>query len=126
MIEEALIVGVFASGVRMSIPILFGALGENIAERSGVLNLGVEGMMLLGAFSGFMGTYLTGNIVVGLLMAMGGAAALAALMAFLSVTIRTNQLAAGLAVWLLGVGLARPFIQTVFWGCNNRSQYTFF
>ena len=91
MIEEALIVGVFASGVRMSIPILFAALGENIAERSGVLNLGVEGMMLLGAFSGFMGTYLTGNIVVGLLMAMGGAAALAALMAFLSVTIRTNQ-----------------------------------
>ena len=84
----------------------FAALGENIAERSGVLNLGVEGMMLLGAFSGFMGTYLTGNIVVGLLMAMGGAAASAALMAFLSVTIRTNQLAAGLAVWLLGVGLA--------------------
>ena len=126
LIEEALIVGVFASGVRMSIPILFAALGENIAERSGVLNLGVEGMMLLGAFSGFMGTYLTGNIVVGLLMAMGGAAALAALMAFLSVTIRTNQLAAGLAVWLLGVGLAASFIQTVFWRCNDRSQYTFF
>ena len=92
VIEEALVVGIFASGVRMSIPILFAALGENIAERSGVLNLGVEGMMLIGAFSGFMGTYLTGNIVIGLLMAMGGAG-ISALMAFLSVTIRTNQLA---------------------------------
>jgi general nucleoside transport system permease protein len=106
MIEEALIIGVVASGVRMSIPILFAALGECIAERSGVLNLGVEGMMIIGAFAGFMGTYLTGNIAIGLLMAMGGAAVLASLMAFLSVTIRTNQLAAGLAIWLLGVGLA--------------------
>jgi ABC-type uncharacterized transport system permease subunit len=106
MIEEALIIGVVASGVRMSIPILFAALGECIAERSGVLNLGVEGMMIIGAFTGFMGTYLTGNIAIGLLMAMGGAAVLASLMAFLSVTIRTNQLAAGLAIWLLGVGLA--------------------
>jgi general nucleoside transport system permease protein len=106
MIEEALIIGVVASGIRMSIPILFAALGECIAERSGVLNLGVEGMMIIGAFAGFMGTYLTGNIAIGLLMAMGGAAVLASLMAFLSVTIRTNQLAAGLAIWLLGVGLA--------------------
>ena len=72
MIEEALIIGVVASGVRMSVPILFAALGECITERSGVLNLGVEGMMIIGAFAGFMGTYLTGNIAIGLLMAMGG------------------------------------------------------
>ena len=45
----------------MSTPILFATLGESIAERSGVLNLGIEGMMLIGAFAGFMGTYLTGE-----------------------------------------------------------------
>ena len=114
MIENALIIGIFASGIRMSIPILFAALGENIAERSGVLNLGVEGIMLIGAFSGFIGTYITGNIFFGLVMAIGGGAVMAALMALLSVTIRTNQLAAGLAVWLLGAGLAALLYRLAF------------
>src|SRR3712207_4446012 len=104
---EAIIIGVLASGIRLSTPILFAALGEKIAERSGVLNLGIEGMMLIGAFAGFMGTYLTGgNFVVGILMALGAAAALAMLKGFMSITIKTNQLAAGLAIWLLGTGLA--------------------
>jgi ABC-type uncharacterized transport system permease subunit len=104
---EAIIVGVLASGIRLSTPILFAALGEKIAERSGVLNLGIEGMMLIGAFAGFMGTYLTGgNYVVGILAALAAAAALAMLKGFMSVTIKTNQLAAGLAIWLLGTGLA--------------------
>jgi len=71
MIETAVFaMGIVASGVRLSIPILFAALGEQIAERSGVLNLGVEGMMLMGAFTGFIGTYLTGNIFIGLALAM--------------------------------------------------------
>lgn len=104
---EAIIIGVLASGVRLSTPILFAALGESIAERSGVLNLGIEGMMLIGAFAGFMGTYLTGgNYVAGILMALAAAAGLAVLKGFMSITIKTNQLAAGLAIWLLGTGLA--------------------
>lgn len=104
---EAIIFGVLASGIRLSTPILFAALGEKIAERSGVLNLGIEGMMLIGAFAGFMGTYLTdGNYVVGILMALAAAAGLAILKGFMSITIKTNQLAAGLAIWLLGTGLA--------------------
>ena len=90
---EAIIIGVLASGIRLSTPILFAALGESIAERSGVLNLGIEGMMLIGAFAGFMGTYLTGgNYVVGILMALGAAAGLAMLMGLMSITIKTNQL----------------------------------
>lgn len=112
--EEAIIIGIIVSGIRLSIPILFAALGEKIAERSGVLNLGVEGMMLIGAFTGFMGTYLTGNYVVGILMAIVGAAALAILMGFMSITIRTNQLAAGLAIWLLGTGLAALLYRLAF------------
>ena len=100
------IVGIVASGIRMSTPSLFAALGENIAERSGVLNLGVEGMMLIGAFAGFIGTFVTGNVIIGIFVALSGPMVMAALMAFLSVSLRTNQLVAGLAIWLLGVGLA--------------------
>lgn len=70
--------------------------------------------MLIGAFTGFMGTYLTGNYVVGILMAIVGAAALAILMGFMSITIRTNQLAAGLAIWLLGTGLAALLYRLAF------------
>jgi simple sugar transport system permease protein len=111
---EAVIVGVIASGIRLSAPILFAALGEKIAERSGILNLGIEGMMLIGAFAGFMGVYFTGNYVVGILMAMAAAASLAVLKGFMSITIRTNQLAAGLAIWLLGTGLAALLYRLAF------------
>src|SRR5213593_224315 len=102
---EAVIIGIIASGIRLATPVLFAGLGEKIAERSGILNLGLEGMMLMGAFGGFIGTYFTGNVLIGLLLAISGPALMAALMAFMSVTLRTNQLVAGLAIWLLGVGL---------------------
>lgn len=111
---EALVIGIIASGIRLSAPILFAALGEKIAERSGVINLGVEGMMLIGAFSGFMGTYITGNYVVGIVMAMASAALLAVLKGFMSISLRTNQLAAGLAIWLLGTGLAALLYRLAF------------
>ena len=61
MIEIAVIVTLLASGLGLSTPLLFAALGEKIAERAGVLNLGVEGMMIMGAFAGFMGAFITGK-----------------------------------------------------------------
>ena len=67
-------------------------------------------MMLIGAFAGFIGTFVTGNVIIGILFAISGPMVMAALMAFLSVSLRTNQLVAGLAIWLLGVGLAVCFI----------------
>ena len=102
------------SGLRLSTPVIYAALGETIAERSGVLNLGLEGMMLMGAFGGFIGTYFTGNVFVGLLLAITGPALMAALMAFMSITLRTNQLVAGLAIWLLGVGLTALLFRLTF------------
>ena len=98
MIEIAVIVTLLASGLGLSTPLLFAALGEKIAERAGVLNLGVEGMMIMGAFAGFMGAFITENIAVGFLFAILTGAVMAGLMAFLNVTLRTNQLVAGLAV----------------------------
>jgi simple sugar transport system permease protein len=113
-VELAFVVGIVASGIRLSTPVLFAALGENIAERSGVLNLGLEGMMLMGAFAGFIGTYFTGNVFIGLLLAIIGPTIMATLMAFLSVNLRTNQLVAGLAIWLLGVGLTALLYRLIF------------
>ena len=106
VIEIAVIVTLLASGLGLSTPLLFAALGEKIAERAGVLNLGVEGMMIMGAFAGFMGAYISGNIAIGFLFGILTGAVMASLMAFLNVTLRTNQLVAGLAVWLLGLGLS--------------------
>lgn len=87
-------------------PLLWASLGEIYAERSGVVNLGVEGMMILGAFFAFAAAYTTGNPVFGLLLAgvVGGLAAL--IHAFVSITLRANQYVSGLALAMFGLGLA--------------------
>lgn len=87
-------------------PLLWGSLGEIYAERSGVVNLGMEGMMILGAFFAFATAQTTGSPIAGLLAAaaVGGVAAL--LHAFVSITLRANQYVSGLALSMLGLGLA--------------------
>ena len=86
-------------------PLLLGTLGEIYTERSGILNLGVEGMMILGAFTGFVTTFVTGNPWIGFLMGalVGGAASL--IHAFLSINLRVIQVVSGLALTLFGLGL---------------------
>ena len=89
-----------------STPLLWAALGEIYAERSGVVNLGLEGMMILGAIMGFIVDQATGSAWLGL-MAAASAGGLAALLhAFISVTLRANQYVSGLALTILGLGLA--------------------
>jgi simple sugar transport system permease protein len=87
-------------------PLLYGTLGEVTAERSGVLNLGVEGMMIVGAVAGFGVTHTTGNVWLGVAAAalMGGLLAL--IHAFASITLRVNQVISGLALTMLGQGLS--------------------
>jgi simple sugar transport system permease protein len=87
-------------------PFLLAALGELVVERSGVLNLGVEGMMIMGAVAGFGGAFLTQNPWVGIVTSMLAGMAMALLFAFLSITLVTNQVATGLALTLLGLGLS--------------------
>jgi simple sugar transport system permease protein len=86
-------------------PLLLGTLGEIYTERSGILNLGVEGMMVLGAFVGFVTAFVTKNPWLGFIMGglVGGAAAL--MHAFLSITLRVIQVVSGLALTLFGLGL---------------------
>lgn len=85
-------------------PLLIAALGELVAERSGVLNLGVEGMMVMGAVTGFAVAYTTGNAWLGMFAAILAGAALALLFAFLTLTLVANQVATGLALTILGLG----------------------
>lgn len=95
-----------ASTAGAATPLILASLGELVTERSGVLNLGVEGMMLVGAVTGFAVTLNTGHVSLGLLAAMAAAMATALIFAFLVLTLQTNQAATGLALTLFGIGLS--------------------
>jgi general nucleoside transport system permease protein len=87
-------------------PFLLAALGELVVERSGVLNLGVEGMMIMGAVAGFGGAFLTQNPWVGIITSILAGMLMALIFGFLVITLVTNQVATGLALTLLGLGLS--------------------
>jgi general nucleoside transport system permease protein len=87
-------------------PLLLAALGELVSERSGVLNLGVEGMMVMGAVCGFGAAFVTGSPLLGALAAIAAGMGMALLFAVLTLTLVANQVATGLALTLLGLGLS--------------------
>jgi len=105
------IVGVLASGIRLATPYLFASIGETFGQRSGVLNLGVEGQMLLGAFAGFYVTFNTGSPWYGLLAASGVGAVMGLAMAFISVTLHAEQGISGIGVYLFGLGMSDLLFQ---------------
>ena len=100
------LVAVLAAAIPAGTAILFACLGELLSERSGVLNLGVEGMMLMGALGGVAFTIWSGNAWVGILGAILAGAAMASLHAVVTVGLRANQVVSGLALTLLGTGLS--------------------
>jgi len=92
--------------ITASTPLLLASAGELVVERSGVLNLGIEGMMIMGAACGFGGAYLTGSTLVGALCGILSGSALSAIFGFLTLGLAVNQVAAGLALTILGIGLS--------------------
>lgn len=106
MFDVELWVSILAVTVRSGTSLLYATLGEVLTERSGILNLGVEGVMIMGAVTGFAATYHSGSAVVGTLVAMVVAALLAAIHAFLTVSLRADQTVSGLALSIFGSGLA--------------------
>lgn len=96
----------FLTIITAATPLLLAAIGELVVERSGVLNLGVEGMMVMGAVCGFGAAFLTGNPWVGVLASIIAGAAMSLLFGFLTLTLLANQVATGLALTLLGIGLS--------------------
>lgn len=104
MIEA--VVPILLAVMTAATPLLFAATGELVTEKSGVLNLGVEGMMLVGAVAGFVVTMATGSAVLGIGAAAAGGAFLALLFAVLTLGLLANQVATGLALTLFGIGLS--------------------
>ncbi|MFP8968526.1 ABC transporter permease [Pokkaliibacter sp. CJK22405] len=101
-----LISNVLFSAVRTGTPLLLVAMGELITERSGVLNLGQEGMMLMGAVIGFIAALATGNVFIGFMAGAVAGIAMSLLFGFLALTLNANQYATGLALAIFGGGLA--------------------
>lgn len=98
--------GVILTIVTASVPLLIAAMGELVSERSGVLNLGVEGMMAMGAVLGFAAAHLTGSPMIGFVAAIAGGMATAFLFGVLTLILVANQVASGLALTLFGLGLS--------------------
>ncbi len=105
----SLAAGIAESTVRLATPLLLAAMGEIVAERSGVLNLGVEGMMLAGALAGFAATVTTGSVWVGFGVGIVAGALLALLHAVLCISLKADQVVSGIMITLLGVGLTTYF-----------------
>src|SRR5512143_387296 len=85
------IVGILTSAIRLATPFLYASIGEMFAQRSGVVNLGVDGIMLVGAFAAFYATLTTGSLVLGVLAAMLAGLLMGLLMSFISVTLKAEQ-----------------------------------
>jgi len=104
--ELDLFVSILTITVRAGTSLVFATLGEIITERAGILNLGVEGMMIMGAVTAFAAAFHSGSAVVGLLVALAVGGLLALIHAFLTISLRADQTVSGLALTIFGSGLA--------------------
>ena len=105
-ISEAAVIGLFVASIQFATLLYLAALGETIAERAGVLNLGVEGMMAMGAVAGYIGGASSGSPWVGLLVGTAAGAAISLVHAVAAVGLGADQVVSGLALTILGLGLA--------------------
>ena len=107
------LLGILTSGIRLATPYLYAGIGETFGQRSGVLNLGVEGQMLVGAFAAFYVARTTGNLWLGVLAALLVGALMGLAMAFVSITLRAKQGISGIGFFLFGLGLSDLLFQTL-------------
>ncbi len=108
----AIIIGILTSAIRLATPYLYGAIGEAITELSGVVNLGVDGIMLLGAYGAFFVALNTGSLWLGLLAGSLIGALMGLLMAFISVTLKAEQGISGIGLYMFGLGLSTLLFKT--------------
>ncbi len=105
------LIGILSSGIRLATPYLYAAIGETFSQRSGVLNLGVEGQMLLGAFAAFYVSLTTGNLWLGMLAAVLVGAAMGLAMAYVTVNLQAEQGISGIGFYLFGLGMSDLLFQ---------------
>lgn len=107
-------VSLFAAALRMVTPILLAALGGAICARVGLFNVGLEGLILIGAFSAILGNYLTGSIWLALLFAIGCALLFSLLFAYMSINLQSNAIVVGIALNFLAAGITTFALRTIF------------
>ncbi len=106
MTPDLIIIGILTSGIRLATPYLYASIGETFGQRSGVLNLGVDGQMLLGAFAAFYVAFTTENLWLGLLAAVLVGALMGLAMAFVTVNLHAEQGISGIGFYLFGLGMS--------------------
>ncbi len=109
-----IIASVINLGVAMATPLALASVGEVYNERAGIINLGIEGIMLMGAFIGFHLTYISGNPLYGYLAGIAIGAILGLLLAFMTITLRVNQVIAGMGIYFFGLGLSDFLYRTIY------------
>lgn len=114
ILNTTFLVALLSASIRLTVPILFAALGGMYSERAGVNNIGLEGFMLVGAFTGVVGSYYSGSYWIGALAAIVFGVLLAAIFAFATVKVKINQIVSGVAINLLAVGLTSFFFRAIF------------
>ena len=113
-LQAAIIISVLASTIRIATPLLLAALGELVTEKAGILNLGVEGTMLMGAFISFLVANQTGSQWIGLLGGIVAGGLIGLIMAFMSSTLKVDQVVTGLSINLLGSGVSLFWYRSAF------------
>ena len=111
LFTEVVLIGILTSGIRLATPYLFASIGEMFGQRSGVYNLGVEGIMLMGAFAAFYATLTTGNLWLGLLAAIVVGGLMGVVMAVISITFQAEQGISGIGLYLFGLGMSELLFQ---------------
>jgi simple sugar transport system permease protein len=106
------------TGLLRAVPLVVAGIGEAVAERAGLLNLGIEGMMLSGCFFGFWAAYETDSLLIGMLAAIGSGILLGLLFGWLAITLKIDQILTGLAITIAGTGLTGYLFRDQFGGRN--------
>lgn len=113
LLSTTVLIGILASGIRLATPYLYAAIGETFSQKSGVLNLGVEGQMLLGSFAAFYVAFNTGSLWLGLLAAVIVGAAMGLAMAYVTVNLHAQQGISGIGFYLFGLGMSELLFQVL-------------
>ncbi len=108
------LIGFLQAAIRLATPILLASLGGMFTARAGIMNFALEGIMIMGAFMGVYGSYITGNPWVGALFGMGGGLFVASILAFVSITGKVNQVVAGTGINIMFLGLSSYLLSIAF------------
>ena len=113
LLQGSVLIGILYSGIRLAAPYLFAALGETVSQPAGVVDLGVDGIMLMGSFVAFYVVFKTGNLWLGVAASIGVGILMGLLMAVISVTFQAEQGISGIGLYLFGLGLSSLLFRTM-------------